>query len=200
MTTFLLIRHGETDAVGKSMMGWKPGWRLNPAGKHQVDRLSAKLAGLPVKAVYTSPLERAVETASAVAAPHGVTVEKVDELGEVHLGEWEGLTIAELDRREEWRRFNTYRSGTRIPAGELMIETQTRMVRQLDRLAAQHPDATLAVVSHGDPLRSVIAYYLGIPLDLLLRFEVSPASVSILEAAQWGPRILCLNHTGEGPL
>jgi probable phosphoglycerate mutase len=182
------------------MMGWKPGWRLNPAGKHQVERLSAKLAGLPVKAVYTSPLERAVETADAVAAPHGLTVEKVDDLGEVHLGEWEGLTIAELDRREEWRRFNTYRSGTRIPAGELMIETQVRMVRQLDRLAAQHPDATLAVVSHGDPLRCVIAYYLGIPLDLLLRFEVGPASVSILEAARWGPRILCLNHTGEGPL
>ncbi len=79
------------------------------------------------------------------------------------------------------------------------MEVQTRMVRQLDCLADAHSEETVAVVSHGDPLRSVIAYYLGIPLDLLLRFEISPASVSVVEQHEWGPRVLCLNETGDVP-
>jgi broad specificity phosphatase PhoE len=118
----------------------------------------------------------------------------------MRLGAWEGKSIAELDQLEDFKRFNAYRSTVRAPGGELMLETQTRMVARLAALAHQHPGETIAVVSHGDPLRAVVAHHLGIPLDHLLRFEISPASVSILEAAEWSSRILCLNHTGELPL
>jgi broad specificity phosphatase PhoE len=200
VTTFLLIRHGETDAVGKSLMGWAPGWRLNPEGRRQVDRLAQRLARLPLRALYTSPLERARETAAAIAAPHGLTGEPLDELGEVHLGEWQGRTFTELDPQELWRRYNAFRAGVPAPGGELMIETQVRVVRTLIRLAARHPDQLIAIVSHGDPLRCILAHFLGIPLDLLARFEVSPASVSVLEFGPWSSRVLCLNHTGEAPL
>jgi len=153
-----------------------------------------------IRAVYTSPLERAIETAEPIARRHGLEPQHVPEIGEIHLGEWQGLTMQELDKREDWRRFNTFRSGTRAPGGELMLETQTRMVRQLDRLCAKHPDEIVALVSHGDPLRSALAYFLGIPLDLVLRFEVSPASLSIVQIHDWGARVLCLNDTGEVPL
>ncbi len=182
------------------MMGWMPGWRLNARGKQQVEALAEKLARLPIRAIYSSPLERAIETAAAVAQRHGLDPQPLDDLGELHFGEWEGLIMAELDRNEEWKRFNAYRSGVRCPGGELMIETQTRMIRQLDCLRKRHPDETVAVVSHGDPLRSVVAYYLGIPLDLLQRFEISTGSVSVVEAGEWGPRVLCLNETGDVPL
>jgi broad specificity phosphatase PhoE len=200
MTTFLLIRHGETDAIGKSMMGWMPGWHLNANGKQQVAKLAERLARLPIRAVYASPLERAIETAEPIARVHGLAVQPVDDLGEVHMGSWQGLSMAELDRREDWRKFNTYRGGARPPGGEMMIEVQTRIIRELHCLEERHPAEIVAVVSHGDPLRSAAAYYLGIPLDLMLRFEIAPASVTAVEVADWGPRVLCLNETGDVPL
>jgi probable phosphoglycerate mutase len=116
------------------------------------------------------------------------------------MGDWEGMTIQELHQREDWRRFNAFRSGVRAPGGELMLETQTRMVRQLDALREQHPGECIAVVSHADPLRASLAHFLGLPLDLILRFEISPASVSVVELSDWAPRILCINETGDIPL
>jgi broad specificity phosphatase PhoE len=116
------------------------------------------------------------------------------------VGEWEGQLIADLDRREDWRRFNTFRSGTRPPSGELMIETQTRMVRALDCFRSRHPEHTVAVVSHGDPLRAAVAHFMGIPLDMILRFEIATASLSIVQVGDWGPRVVCVNRTEEAPL
>jgi ribonuclease H / adenosylcobalamin/alpha-ribazole phosphatase len=121
----------------------------------------------------------------------------VDDLGENRFGAWEGLTFEELESREDWRRFNTMRSRVRPPGGETMIEVQTRMVRQLECLASRHPDEPVAVVSHCDPLRAVLAHYLGVPLDHLLRFAIDPASVSAVELGAWAPRIVSLNGTGD---
>jgi broad specificity phosphatase PhoE len=131
---------------------------------------------------------------------HGLECHPVAELGEYRAGEWEGKTLAELAGREDWQRFNRFRSGSRAPGGERMMETQTRMVNQLDGLCAGHREEVVAVVSHGDPLRAVVAYYLGIPLDLMLRFEIHTASVSVLQLAEWGARVLCVNNKGEIPL
>lgn len=197
MTTLLLIRHGETDAVGQSIMGWLPGWHLNPAGRRQAALLAQRLACLPIQAVYSSPLERAMETAEPIASPRRLEVSPREDLGELRMGDWEGQAISELDTQEHWRRFNAYRSCVRAPGGELMIEAQTRMVRELDQLRARHPEGTIAIVSHGDPLRAALAHFLAIPLDLMLRFEISPASVSVVEASDWAPRILCVNSTGD---
>jgi len=118
----------------------------------------------------------------------------------MRLGEWEGKALDELDRLEHFRRFNAYRSGVRAPGGELMLETQVRMVNRLEALAQRHPDETIAVVSHGDPLRALVIHHLGMSLDYILRLEISPASVSVLEAGAWGSRVVCLNHTGDVPL
>jgi probable phosphoglycerate mutase len=138
-----------------------------------------------------------VETAEAVAAPHGLPLERIDDLGEFHPGVWEGHDFAELDQREDWRRFNSFRTGTRPSGGESILDTQVRMVAQVERMRDRHPDQTVAIISHGDPLRVVVAYYLGIPLDLMLRFELAPASLSVMELNEWGPRVLSLNRTYE---
>jgi broad specificity phosphatase PhoE len=199
MTTFLLIRHGQTDAVGKVMAGWAPGWHLNAAGELQAKQLAQRLSGLPIRAIYSSPLERALETAAPIAETHGLAPETVAGLGELHVGEWQGTSFEELEKQSRWRDFNSTRGSVRAPGGELMLETQVRMVQEMERMAQRHDGELVAVVSHGDPLRSVIAHALGISLDLMLRFEISPGSVSVLE---WGgaPRVLCLNSTGELPL
>jgi probable phosphoglycerate mutase len=162
-----------------------------------VNALAEKMKRFPVRAVYTSPLERTVETAEAIARVHGLEPVVSRELGELHFGEWEGQRVEDIRRQELFSEFNTFRSGTRCPGGELMIETQTRMVRELDRLRSLHSNETVAIVSHGDPLRSVVAHYLGIPLDFILRFEILPASLSIVEVEKWGPRVLCVNGTGD---
>ena len=200
MTTLLLVRHAETDAVGKSVSGWVPGWHLNAQGRQQAAELASALERLPIRAVYTSPLERAAETAEAVARKLGLGPEPCEELGELRFGEWEGLSIEELDRREDWRSFNTYRSGVRPPGGESMLEVQARMMRWLGCAVKRHADEMIAAVSHGDPLRAVVSYCLGAPLDLVHRFEIMPASVSVLEMGESEPpRLLCLNHLCANP-
>jgi ribonuclease H / adenosylcobalamin/alpha-ribazole phosphatase len=135
-----------------------------------------------------------------VAAPHKLVPKVRPSLGEFRFGNWEGMSFEELDTDPDWRRFNTNRGSVRPPGGELMIETQARMVKEIDDLGRQHKGEMVAVVSHGDPLRCLIASYLGAPLDLLLRFEISPASVSVVESREGQPRILCINQTGDIPL
>jgi len=115
------------------------------------------------------------------------------------MGAWEGMAIADLDQLIDRRRFNAYRSGVRVPGGELMIETQMRAVRQLDLLRERHPNQCVAIVSHADVLRASLAHFLGTPLDLMLRMEISPASVSVVELGDWAPRVLCINDTGDVP-
>jgi probable phosphomutase (TIGR03848 family) len=199
MTTFLLIRHGSCDPVGKSIAGRAPGIHLNDTGRAQATALAERLAAVPVAAVYSSPLERAQETAAPLAARQGKSVTIVPELVELDFGEWTGRTLAELHEAAGWREFNAFRSGTRIPGGELMSEVQSRAVGALERLARSHPDATVAAVSHGDVIRAILTYFLGMPLDLLQRIEIDPTSVSVLRLDRFGPAVLRMNGTGDWP-
>jgi len=138
-----------------------------------------------------------METAHALAARFGLEVTQLPALGEVHFGDWTGRTFDELDRIREWRLFNSFRSSTRPPGGELMLEVQRRIVSQLTELRQRHPHQTIAVLSHGDVIRAAVCHFLGIPLDLLLRFEISPASVTILRISAEEASILRINDTGE---
>ena len=196
MTTFLLIRHATNDTVGKSIAGWSD-VSLNEEGRAQAERLAGRLAGARVAALYSSPLARARETAAPLARALGLEVQTSEALGEIRFGDWTGRTLDELDRDPRWRSFNTFRSATRVPGGELMLEAQTRFVAELERLRERHPRASVAVVSHGDLIKAAVAHYAGIHLDLFQRIEIGPASASIVEVDDHGPRILLLNDTGR---
>jgi probable phosphoglycerate mutase len=80
-----------------------------------------------------------------------------------------------------------------------MREVQARMVTELDTIRDAHPDQTVAVVSHSDPIKMAVAYYAGLPLDLFQRLAISPASVTAFAFTQFGPRLICLNHTASLP-
>jgi probable phosphoglycerate mutase len=196
-TTILLVRHGDTDAVGTLLAGWKPGWHLNTKGREQVSNLAQSLSRLPIETIYTSPLERAVETAEAIAMPHSVAPSVREDLGEFRFGDWEGRTFENLNRDPLWDQFNATRSTVRPPNGELMTEVQIRMSGEIDNLRRKHEGGTIALVSHADPLRSVIARYLDLSLDRILRFEISPASLSIVRFFGDCPSVLCVNRTSE---
>jgi probable phosphomutase (TIGR03848 family) len=197
MTTFLLIRHATNDWVGKAIAGWKPGVHLNAEGRAQAEALATRLAGAPLRAIYSSSLERALETARPLAERFGLDMNVLDTIGEVKFGYWTGCAIADLDRTPLWQRFNSYRSGTRAPEGELMLESQLRIVTALERLREAHRDQWIAVVSHADLIRSALVYFLGMSVDHFHRLEIYPASVTTIEMNDDGLRLLGLNDTGR---
>jgi broad specificity phosphatase PhoE len=197
MTTLLLMRHGETDAAGQSLMGRRTGWRLNAMGIRQAQFLAGVTSKLPLKALYASPQERAIETAEFIGRPHGLAPVIADGLSEWDFGEWEGKTFAELKENPLWNRFNTVRSVTRPPGGEIAAEVQSRIFQETGRLAACHPGQTVGLVSHGDPLRLLIAAFLGIAIDLMHRFEIATGSLNVVQFDEWGPRVVSLNRTAE---
>jgi probable phosphomutase (TIGR03848 family) len=197
MTTFLLIRHANNSWVGRALAGDTPGVHLNEEGAAQGLELVERLREVRIDALYSSPLERALETAQALASSRGLTVQSRARLTEVGLGEWTGREFANLDMDPRWRRFNSFRSSTRAPGGELMTEVQTRIVDEMEELRLSHPEGTVALFSHADVIRCAVAFYAGAPLDLMHRFEISPASVSIIRLAEWGAELHAVNDTGS---
>jgi broad specificity phosphatase PhoE len=196
MTRFLLIRHGLNDTVGVRFAGRMPGVALNAEGKRQADELAQRLSVLPINAVYSSPLERAVETARPLAQAFGLEIQVMEEFNELDMGEWTGRSFDEVRECSYFGLFNKFRSCTPAPDGELMLDAQARMVRGLLRLRTKHAEQTVAVVSHSDPIKAVVCYLQGQPLDMYHRFEIEPASVSIVEVGNDSATVLALNSTG----
>jgi broad specificity phosphatase PhoE len=203
MTTFLLIRHAHWDGVGRVLAGRLEGVRLSPKGVAEAARLAHALKSLDLAAVYTSPLERARETAAPLARARGLEAREETRLLELDFGHWTGEAIAALRDDPAWRRFNEERATARIPGGETMAEAVARARDALHDFSCRWQDALVAVVTHGDIIRGLVADALRLPLDQMLQLEVEPASVSILVS---GPpaRIPLLNwradHLGGLPL
>lgn len=193
--TVLLIRHGTTPRVGKGLTGWLPGHSLDENGRKQADHLSGRLAAVPLTAIYSSPLERAAETAAPLARRLGLEVQIREEFGEVHFGDWQGKDFGEIERDSRWSPFNSYRSFTRPPGGEMMLETQARMVRGLLNLLEAHENEIVAVFSHADAIKSALMHFLGIPLDFHTRLEILPASISVVDFFPELPLVRVVNST-----
>ena len=195
MTRFLFIRHAAIDGLGQRIAGRGPGNPLNRQGRAQAVQLGLQLSARPIAAIYTSPQARTTETADALALRLGVTPVTLNELDELDFGAWAGHTYAELHELPEWHLFNKFRSITRMPGGELLLEVQSRVIACVDRLRRFHDSTTVALVSHGDVIRAALLFYLGAPLDSILRLEISPASVSTVIIDDHSTRILAINHT-----
>ncbi|MGD8819240.1 MAG: MSMEG_4193 family putative phosphomutase [Anaerolineae bacterium] len=199
MMNLLFVRHAVNDWVGERLAGWTPGVHLNEEGRTQATDLAQRLAEVPLAAVYSSPLERTLETARALAEPHNLEVQVRQDLGEVRYGDWTGRSLEELRKEELWPVVQVYPGGARFPGGESMRESQARIVAEVDRIRDAHPEQTVVVVSHSDPIKMAVAHYTGVPLDLFQRLSISPASVTAFAFTRFGPRLLCLNHTVSLP-
>jgi probable phosphomutase (TIGR03848 family) len=193
MTKILLIRHATTDAVGHSLSGRLPGVHLNAAGMEQAEHLADRLGNFNLAEVYCSPLERAVETAKPLLARLNRSCIIEEAFIELDYGKWTNLSFKEVEDDPQFKLYNTFRSNTRIPGGEMMLQAQARMVSGLEKVAAKHPEQTIAVISHSDMIKSAIAHFAGMHLDLMQRIEISPASVSIVDLYAETARILLLN-------
>jgi probable phosphoglycerate mutase len=180
MTTFFLIRHAHCDGVGKVLWGRRRDVHLNDCGKSAARALAQRVAGKHFDAIYSSPLERAVETAEEIAKRDHVQVNISEPLNELDFGEWTAATIDDLDGDPLWQQFNTIRSRTPIPGGESILDAQARIVAELKRLALKHDQGQVGVVSHADMIKIALAYFAQLDIDRPDLFNVPPCSVSLL--------------------
>ncbi len=196
MNRLLFIRHALNDWVGKRVAGWTPGISLNEKGRKQAVRLAEWLEPVPLEAIYSSPLERAVETAEPIAESHGLEIQIRERLGETRYGDLTGQAMEDIMKTDMWEKFRAYPSRTRFPGAETIYEVQVRVVAELEKILQTHPEGNIALVTHADVVRVAVAHYIGLPLDLLGRIWISPASVTILRFGEWGPRLTNLSLTG----
>ncbi len=198
MTQLLLIRHGENEytRAGK-LAGWTKGVHLNEAGQKQALALAERLGQAPIVAVYSSPLERARETAGPLAKARGLKAQICAGLGEVRYGEWTGKSLKRLARTKLWRVVQQQPSAMEFPEGETLRAVQARAVEAVEAITRAHAKdkGLVVVVSHGDVIKLVVAYYLGMPLDLFQRIVIGTASVTALRLGRGHPTLVKLNET-----
>lgn len=194
----LLIRHALTPQVGVTLSGWTPGIHLSDEGRAQAQRLAERLAPLPLDVIYSSPLERARETAEPVARAKGIDVVIREDLGEVRYGELQGQSLKALAETPLWTALRARASSVRFPGGEALRDTQARAVAAIEQLREDHAGKTVAVFSHGDWIRLAMAHFTGVHIDLYRRLSIDPVSVSALAFyGDTGVQVKRLNDTGE---
>lgn len=198
-TTVLLVRHATTTTTGSVLPGRAPGLHLTASGVAQAERAAERLAELPTRpaALYVSPLERARETARPIAKALDLRASVQRGLLECDFGAWTGKRLSVLRRKPEWRAVQHAPSTFRFPDGESFTEMQQRMWSTVEALAARHRNQTIVMVSHADPIKALVTYAQGVPLDLFQRTVISTCSISAVALTDSAPVVLCVNNTGS---
>lgn len=196
-TTVLLVRHGQTATTGAVLPGRAKGLHLADAGRSQAAIAAQRIGELKVDAVYTSPLERAKETAAPIASELGIRPIVERGLNECDFGEWTGQQLKSLMKRPEWQTVQRAPSTFRFPGGESFVDMQHRMIGTIDSLRGRHEGGTIVCVSHADPIKAAMAYALGTHLDLFQRIVISTCSVSVVMWHFGAPIVLATNSTGR---
>lgn len=193
MTVIHLLRHGQHNLGGGVLAGRMPGVGLSQRGRAEIAAVAEQLAGAEITALYSSPLQRTRESAEIVGARLGLPVSLRDDLLELDFGEWTGTTFDAIRQDPRWEAWRSQRSLATIPGGESMRAVQRRAVEALFEICDAHREGCLVAVSHGDVIRSVLVFALGMPLDFFSRLEIGLASLSTLRIDAAGIRVLGLN-------
>jgi probable phosphoglycerate mutase len=194
MSYFYLIRHGSTDVAGHILTGRSAGVHLNEQGRKQILGLPERFKNVPLQAIYATPLERTQETAEPLAQAFGLTVQIAHEMTEVDYGEWTGRKVDDFRDDPLWHRYVSSRSFVTIPGGESVLQIQERVVRFMGALHRTQPEAHVALVSHGDPIKTAVCFYMGLPLDLFFRFAITPSSVTVVRVTDADACVVTLNN------
>jgi len=178
VTLIYLIRHGKTSFTGNRISGYLPGIHLTDEGKVQAARTASFLVNTPITAIYASPLERTMETATLIAERFNLEIREVDFLKEINFGKLQGMG-SELKNEPSWQVFLNTPSQAEFPQGETVIAAQKRVVDGLNRLSQIHGAAEeIVCVSHCEAIRLAIAYALNTPLNSYMTITAETASIS----------------------
>lgn len=196
MPVVLLVRHGENDyMLNKILAGRTPGVHLNDVGRSQAESVADHLKRLPIKAIYSSPLERAWETATPLAKALNMEVIPRPDLQEVDYGDWQGHPFEWLSKQSDWKVLHTTPTLVRFPGGETIAEAKSRVCQEIFTLCSKHDAKDMFVCfTHADLVRMVVVHYLGMPLDHYNRLYIGPASVTALEVNEGIARLISMNY------
>jgi probable phosphoglycerate mutase len=196
MPLLLLIRHGENDYTKKhKLAGRLPGVHLNERGQKQAQELADALKDVPIKAIHSSPLERAQETAMPIATARRLEVQIEAGLIETNVGKWQGRSLAALRLQRHWKVVQHAPSRAQFPEGETFYECQARVVSVLDAIIRKHkPQDIVACVFHSDPIKLAVAHYIGMPLDQFQRLGCDTGSVAAIHIGEMGANLIKLNQ------
>ena len=197
MPLLLLIRHGENDFVKTGKLpGRLPGIHLNEKGRKQAEALGEALRDVPIKAIYSSPLERALETAEPIAKARNLPILQEPGLRDSDVGKWQGKSLKVLRLTNAWKVVQNAPSRFQFPEGESFIELQTRIANALENMIRKHnkPKHIVAVVFHADPIKLAVSHFLGLPLDHFQRLGCDTGSVTVLHVNEMGAHLLKLNQ------
>ena len=196
MPFLLLIRHGENDYTKKhKLAGQLPNVHLNEHGQKQSQSLADALKDITIKAVYSSPLERAVETSEPIAKAHDLRAIQDAGLIETNVGKWQGRSLASLNLTKQWKVVQRAPSRAQFPEGETFYQCQSRVVNSLDKICSMYKSQDIiACVFHADPIKLAIAHYLGMPLDHFQRLGCDTGSVTALAIGEMGAQLIWLNR------
>ncbi len=202
MATVILLRHARSTANGSGVLaGRLAGVDLAEQGVEQAAKLVDRLAGVPVDAVVTSPLDRCRQTLGPLLTARGLTPVVEPGLAEVEYGEWTGRELRELLKEPLWQVVQQHPSAAVFPGGEGLANVQARAVAAIRshdaRITAEFgPRAVWVACSHGDVIKAVLADALGVHLDGFQRIVVDPASVSVVQYTETRPFVLRVNDNG----
>lgn len=195
MTILLLIRHGENDYLKKGILiGSRISTHLNAHGLKQAEDLAKALKEYPIKAIYSSPLERAVETATPLANLIKMKIILCPMLQDTDVGDWTGQKVEELKKLTAWKQVQEKSSTFTFPGGESFVGIADRMSKALTTIVKDHKAKDMvAVFAHADPIKLAISYFLGLPLDNFQRLSVDTGSMSILILLKTSTQLAALN-------
>lgn len=192
--TIYLVRHAVTAATGVKL-GGRTQAPLSDVGREQAAAARDHLADVDLKAVYASPLPRTTETAEIVAKPHRLKVRPAEGVIEVDYGRWTDRPLKPLYKHKMWPAIQQTPSLVTFPDGESIRGMQERAVTAIEEIAARHDGKRVAVVSHADVIKALVACYAGMPLDSFQRIMVNPASVTVISTGKGArPAVISTNH------
>ena len=166
---------------------------LSEEGMAQAEAVADRLSDHKLEAIYSSPIDRTLQTARPIAERHDLAINTSRAIGEVEYGKWTDRPLKVLARTKLWTNVQRWPSAVRFPDGETLREVQTRAVDEIERLGAEHPKGRVCCVSHGDVIKLILAHHLGVHIDLYQRIVIAPASVSGVSLTERGPSIVSLN-------
>lgn len=193
MSTVFLVRHAVTAQTSTKLVGRTAGVHLSDRGVEQAEVVAERLTTAKLTALYSSPLERALETAQVIGRRVGLEAQARDGLNEIEYGSYTNRSFATLRRTKLWSRLERWPSAVRFPGGENLREAQARSVDEIESLCVRHPKEFICCVTHADVVRLAVAHYLGLHIDLFQRIVVAPASLSVISLNGDVPRVVTLN-------
>ena len=201
MTTLILVRHGRTDANRHGILaGWTPGIHLDEVGVEQAGKAAARLQGLPITTVVSSPLERTLETAQSIVGDRDIPLETDERIGECRYGDWTGRPLSELAKEPTWKVVQTQPSVAVFPGadGESISQMAHRAIESVHHWNAKlGANGMYVMVSHGDVIKAIVSDALGAHLDLFQRVQIDPCSISVIEYTSVRPFAIHINDTGS---